>query len=461
MSVLSDSNKVYSIEQAFKMPDVTSSKMKEAIKTWYTLYTEHKDNDETDSSQNLPYVIVNKLVKTMFGEYEYSVLSNGKKAEFMSRVLNGVESVRKKAVQQMLIGGECFIKPVLSKDRFNFLVVSRECFVPFARDSSGRITDVGLSEVTQIEDLFYTLFERRTVDENGYLTISYKLYKSRNRGVPGEEIPLNTLKKYENLKPKMMFAVPIGNVGMALLKNHAMNCIDGSADSVSIYAPAVKLIKNINRNEQLLDDEFENGASRIIASADMLKDDEISGKKKFTDNVFVGIDDNVEDVGVTIFSPALREQSYLNRKQEYLRNIESLIGFKRGILSNVESEQKTATEITSSAGDYNMTIIELQQSWAEALQEIVSTCDVLGQMYNFCDSSEFNPESDLNIDFGNGVLYDRDKEFNEYKELVAMGVLKPEFLVAWVFKIALKDPKDFETVREKYMPTIEAMLEGD
>lgn len=67
----------------------------------------------------------------------------------------------------------------------------------------------------------------------------------------------------------------------------------------------------------------------------MLKKYPVTGRRKFSDNVFVGLDDDIENVGVTIFSPALREQSFLARKQEYLRNVENVIGLKRGLLSEV------------------------------------------------------------------------------------------------------------------------------
>lgn len=100
----------------------------------------------------------------------------------------------------------------------------------------------------------------------------------------------------------------------------------------SVYAAGGWLDPNINRNEAQLNREFENGRSRIVASADLLRTGS-DGKKRLTDDLFVGLDDDPDAVGMTIFSPALREQSFLARKTEYLRNVESLIGLKRGLLS--------------------------------------------------------------------------------------------------------------------------------
>lgn len=44
-------------------------------------------------------------------------------------------------------------------------------------------------------------------------------------------------------------------------------------------------------------------------------------------------------MGVTVYSPQLRVEQFLARKQDILRSCESLIGFKRGILSEVEAAE--------------------------------------------------------------------------------------------------------------------------
>ena len=99
-----------------------------------------------------------------------------------------------------------------------------------------------------------------------------------------------------------------------------VNCVDGSPDGVAVFAPAAELIANIDQNEAQLNGEFLRGESRVIVSADML------GKEGLEDHLFVGLDEDPERVGLTVFAPQLREQSFLARKQEYLRNVESIVG---------------------------------------------------------------------------------------------------------------------------------------
>ena len=218
--------------------------------------------------------------------------------------------------------------------------------------------------------------------------------------------------------------------------------MDGTADAVAVYAAAAGLIRNIDRNEAQLNGEFNRGESRVIVSADML------GKDGFQDHLFVGLDEDPERVGMTVYSPQLREQSFLARKQEYLRNVESIVGLKRGMLSDANVEERTATEITSSIGDFNLTVIDFQNMWEEAVRKAVILCDKLAQLYRLPRMANM----DFNIDWGNGVLYDEERTWEDYKSMVAAGLLKPEFALAWRFNMPMDTEEELAAVRKKYMP---------
>lgn len=358
-------NSVDSYRDAFKANDITSDWMKQAISDWFDLYFVKTPTEKEDPCQQIPHTIVRKLTKTAFAEYE----ADGE-SEFVKAVLQALDAKKQDAMQMALIGGESFLKPIPTKNGFRFAVVNRANILVFGRDAEGNMTDIGTAEKSAYDKHYYTLLERRTVDENGYLTIRYSLYRSYTQGALGENVSLQTLPQYADLPDVYTFPMPVGSIGMESLKTPIANCVDGGPDAVSVYAAATGLIHNINRNEAQINGEFERGESRIMVSADMLKTQK-DGTKKLDDNVFVGLDDDQETVGVTIFSPALREQSFLARKQEYLRNVENVIGLKRGLLSEVEAADRTATEITSSEGEYNLTIIDFQQMWETTARKAV------------------------------------------------------------------------------------------
>ena len=446
-------NKAYGYEDAFGVADCTSTEMKEAINDWFELFYQTDADCYTDPCQRIPYTIVNKITKTMFGEY--SAIGEN---DFTNRVMDGIQEIYRRAVHDALIGGIAYIKPFPLPDRFVFSSVSRSNMLIFGKDVQGNPTDVGTAERTIVGNMYYTLLERRTIGADGRLTIQNKLYRSNTSDLIGTRVPLASIPRYESLPEEYAFQESIG-LGMIPLKCPVPNCVDGGTDPVSVYAAAVGVIRNINRNEAELSGEFERGKSRLIVSADMLSRS-VDGKRKYIkDSIFTGLDDDPQNVGITIFSPALREQSFLARKTEYMRNVESIIGLKRGLLSDVEAQDKTATEVTSSAGDYNLTIIDFQKMWESAVRKTLVLCGKLGRLYRVAGAVELTEDS-VSINWGNGVLYDENKTWTDYKAMVASGMLLPEIAVGWYFGMPTETPKDIEAVRARYMPAIDSLMGG-
>lgn len=453
VSVLFD-NRIYNFEQAFDVKDTTTAAMKTAIDDWFGLYYQTEPTKGEDPCQRLPVTIVSKLSKTMFSEY-----SADSDNEFAQMILDELNRARKGAVQSAMIGGECFLKPIIANGTFHFRTIERRNYVVLGRDEMDNITDIGTAERTQNGRDVFTLLERRTVDHNGYLRIQNRLYQSTDGQMLGVEVPLNTLEKYAQLVPEAVYAQPVFSTGLIPVKIPLENCVDGSPDGASVYAPAAGLIHLINVNEAQLNGEFARGESRIIVSGDLMTRDR-DGKRRLEDHVFTALDDDPDSIGVTIFSPALREASFLARKTEYLRNIENIIGMKRGILSEVEAAERTATEITSSAGDYNLTIKDLQEMWENAVREAVRVCCVLGSLYGLYHGAEVTPD-DISVSWGNGILYDEDKTGSEMLCQVQAGLLAPERYLGWYYDLPCETPAERAKIRKDYMPDMAGVAEED
>lgn len=175
------------------------------------------------------------------------------------------------------------------------------------------------------------------------------------------------------------------------------------------------------------------------------------GVMRLKDDVFVGLDGDAS-VGMTIFSPTLRDESFERRKQSYLKACENIIGLKRGILSDVEAVERTAKEISSSEGDYSLSIMDLQRMWYDALMETLRITDLWGQALGLCDAQAVDLEQLLSVSWGNGVLYDADKDWADTLSMVEAGLLKPELALAKKYDLPCETPEDLAAIREKYMP---------
>ncbi len=335
MELLQDSGGLYA--EAFGATDCSSPKMKRGILQWLGLYY------GAEQRLQIPYTIVRKLVSGVFCEYDAPGLSALPERE---------------ALELALIGGESFLKPIPG----GWMPISRGSILVFRRDMRGEPTDVGLMEKTVVGRQKFTLLERRTLALDGTLTITNRLFRTQGSGL-GREVSLKSHPAYRELPARYVYPQPMDSVGLVRLKTPMTNCIDGSCEGVSVYAPAANLISALEENEAQLDSEFRNGRSRLVVSRDLLD----AGQLK--DTVFVALDESPETVGITVFSPELRQQSYLERQQAYLRAVENIIGLRRGLLSSVEEVDRTATEITCSEGDYMATLTGLRRVWEEAMEK--------------------------------------------------------------------------------------------
>ena len=362
MELLQDMNHGY--QEAFGLEDVSSPAMKRAILRWLQLY--YGGNDPLQ----LGYTIVRKLIRAIFAEYG-----------------SDLTLPHREAMELALIGGESYLKPIVGQET-QWRAISRGNILIFGRDLWGEPRDVGLMEKTLLGRHYYTLLERRTLDGSGMLTVSNRLFRSSVRSQLGREVSLKSHPAYAALPERYTYPQSLGGVGLVRVKMPMTNCVDGSREGVSIYAPAVQLLEAIAENEQQLKKEFRNGASRLVVSRDMLSEGQLK------DDVFVALDESPDAVGITVFAPQLREQSYLNRQQAYLRSLENIIGLKRGLLSQVEAVDRTATEITSSEGEYMSAITELRRVWEAAAK---AACALEAALTG-------EPPKEPNISWGDGIL---------------------------------------------------------
>ena len=425
-------------QQAFGAWDRTTERMRRSIDEWFRMYYQSSSGGKSDPCQRVAYTVVNKLVKAVFSEYNAYC-----DAPFYRQLLGRIERQQRKAMELALVGGECYLKPCPEAGGFSFGVIPRDQVLIFGRDPDGEITDMGTVEHCTQGRYYYTLLERRYVDSSGCLTIENRLYRSLNDRSLGTQVPLQSLQCYEALQERYTFDESLGGVGLVRLKTPMLNCVDGSADGVSVYAPAVGLIRNIDRNEAQLCGEFDRGESRIITSRDLLDE-----QLQLSENLFIGLDEDPQQVGFHIFTPQLREQSFLERKQEYLRNVESVIGLKRGMLADVNTAERTATEVSASQSEYNLTVIDFQRMWEQSLHALLVLCGHLARLYGM---GKFSPPQ-LQVDWGNGVLFDEDKLWQEYRQMVLDGLIAPEVALGWRFNMAAETEQERAVIRSRYMP---------
>ena len=101
---------IYQYEQAFAAADKTTAAMRKAIARWFSMYYEASSDKHADTCQRIPYTVVNKLVRAVFGEYTANAGT-----PFGQGVLEQLNAQKRNAMQLALVGGSCYIKPCFSR----------------------------------------------------------------------------------------------------------------------------------------------------------------------------------------------------------------------------------------------------------------------------------------------------------------------------------------------------------
>ena len=88
------------IEQALGMPDITSDAMRRAIDGWFDAWFSRVSPDEEDPCQRIPYVVVNKLGKAVFAEYDSSLQNTGiPKLQYLDRARQAFDAKKRELLQ--------------------------------------------------------------------------------------------------------------------------------------------------------------------------------------------------------------------------------------------------------------------------------------------------------------------------------------------------------------------------
>lgn len=366
-------------------------------------------------------------------------------------------------LQYLLAAGELFVKVQPVNNLLEYSAVPHFNYDVLHRDATGEPDDVVLYLDTQDGDRYYTLHERRyragvtvqnedgTESEVGVLHIDYKLTESYEQKLLGAEVPLS--KKYPELQPSNI--VPgVSGLGMVWVKLPVINSVDGSPDGVSIYSPAADEIRRLCRQDERSDREYLLTEPRVIvhedaADVDMYQDletGEIKSRSIQLPDFLYPLQGSDNSQPITVYNPIPNQEQLAGKTNEIKRNIENIIGLRPGLLADVQLEQRTATEVRANTDRYAALTESLKRTCDGLLQQLTIATFEWGA---FVDGPVLSENAELSMAWGNGVLYDADKDFARLQDMVDNYGLDPAYLLEWL-EIKALTPEQIQEIRQEY-----------
>lgn len=411
---------VTTLKQAIGHDIATSQAMIDRIELWSMM---NKGNapwvNEQIKSLRIEKGICREFSNICLTEMESSV-SNGKLDEIYKAAIRDLNE----NLQNGLALGSFCIKP-LGASKVEYITADK--FVPVEYDSRGRLIKVVFIEVKTIgENNYYYRFEYHSLDDKG-LTITNKAYHTSDIGTLGNEVPLTAVDEWSLLPPSVFYSGVI-KPDFGYYRNPIKNDIDDSPAGVSIFDSSINLINKTDVQFGRLDWEFESGERAVQVSAEALiaqNKEQKAQVAKLNKRLYKGL--NIEQKDGDLFheySPDMRDESFLNGLNAYLRRIEFNASLAYGDLSDTQDVEKTATECRVAKQRKYTMVNAIQDNLKECLEDLVYAL----AFYNAMTSQTYT----FNCIFHDSILTDEETERTQDRQDVAMGVMSlAEYRSKW------------------------------
>lgn len=393
------------VQDALKIQPAISQDMLNKIDDWLKCYIGKAPwIDDKTISLRLESSITREFAHTAINEMTTNV-SNQK----LDSLLNNALEELNPNLQRGLALGSFIIKPL---ENGEVQYVAANGYIPIKYSIKGRLRDVIFIDNKQIGDKFFTRFERHKLDADG-LTITNQAFVSSSKESLGRPVPLSAVEEWSNLREGTFFPL-MDRMSFGYYRNPLDNTVDGSASGISIFENALGKIQKADVQFGRLDYEFESAKRRIHADMTMVKN---TDRGVELDEIYVDVNGDSDDF-FKEFSPALRQDGFIEGLEAFKREIEFAVGLSYGDLSNPQYVEKTATEVNASKIRKRDTVDQIQKQLRYCLDDLVFAF----AFYNSLTKSGY----EFACDFKDSILNDEASEREEDRKDLANGTLRPE-----------------------------------
>ena len=452
-----------SVKSAFNVDVAITPYMATALQLWSFMYVNraywlnqsidgHSSGDRLDNyelrSLNLPAAIAGEISRAVTIELKIEI-SGSARADFLSKQMERVLPQLRREIEYGCAKGGLMFKPYINGDQINVDYVQADQFYPISFDTNGNIISCVFADQRTIGHNYYTRLEYHAMTENG-CEIRNQAFKSTAKDVLGSPVPLSIIPEWAEIEEQ----ATIKNIDkplFAYFRFPLANNIDPTSPlGVSCYSRVVELIHDADKQWSELLWEFESGERAIFVDVLAFGKDKNGQPKLPNRRLYRGIDSGEDADMFHDWTPDFREASILSGLDAILKKVEFNCGLSYGVLSDPQSVEKTATEITSTQQRFYATIADTQKALQHALEQLVWSMDVWTTIGNLAPKGNY----ELAFDFDDSIVIDREAQMMQDQQTVGMGAMpKWMFLVRnyglteniakqWVTDFQSEQPKD-------------------
>ena len=178
-----------------------------------------------------------------------------------------------------------------------------------------------------------------------------------------------------------------------------------------------------------------------------------NGKNALPSNGLFKKIDSTSDDFFEVFDPQFRD--YTTRLQELYKRLEHEIGTSYGILSEMDTQNATATEIKKAMYDTFCITDDMRTNVEKGMEDFFYACNVLANAFNLSPQGEY----ELSFDWSYSLLEDTATEWSQLTYGQSKGVVKDVELRQWLFpdETLEESQKAIDEIKEK-QPNVDDLL---
>ena len=180
------------------------------------------------------------------------------------------------AVQLAGVGGMAAIKPYVQGGSIYAEIIPRSRIFPRRWGPNHRIASGFLTDYDKVQNHPAVKVESFDLQPDG-LHIANKVYRLKDGGIMGEELPLTAVERWAGLEPEYTIN-GVDRPHFGLIRMPFVNTVDGSEYPISLYANALDSIMQLDQTYYDFCWERDTGKRRMILDRSAAIKDPINGK---------------------------------------------------------------------------------------------------------------------------------------------------------------------------------------
>lgn len=404
------------VKREFKIEPIESAEMREAIQTWYRIWSGDPPWKAEDARPiNFAKAITEETARLVTLAAHVNVNGSARADWMQQRVELELLPFLRDAVERGCALGAFALKPTVD----SIGVYTPAEYRITAVDGRRRVTGAVFYDTVQREGYTYTKAEYHRY-EGALYAISNRVYRMRDGDASAVSVSIDSVPEWVGIEAETRLE-NIQDPLFSVFTMPAANNIDGTVNGVSIFANALKELAALDIAWSAMTDEIQDSRPITLLDDRMLSE---SGSKYAVSQVKLPrYVKNVLGTGMENFYQQIVNTLQAEDRKTGINLILSSIGYKCGFSNGYFAyDQKTgmmtATQVESDDRRTIQMIKDIRDRLQTAIDGLLYAMDVYAELYHLAPYGSYQAD----YDFGD-ITYNFEEDRQNYKSLCQLGVV--------------------------------------